>query len=174
MAVFKLISKEYYKNPESVAVVLRYITTPVKTEDNYIGGLGIIPYSSADEMIMQFQTVKKLWHKTEGVQIVHFIVSFSYEEHVSDYQAYLLAYNISTYYANGFQVVYAVHQDNEYTHIHFVVNTVNIIDGHKLNRGKGDFVNLFSHVYWCIAARTCWQGPRDRIKKLTVTYSNEK
>lgn len=174
MAVLKMTSKQYYKEAESVETLIRYITNPSKTNDQYISGIGIFPYCSVEKIILQFQTVKEVWHKTDGVQLLHFIVSFDQTENVNPYQAFLLSHWIAGYFSNGYQVVYAVHQDSDNVHVHFVVNTVSCMDGHKMNRGIDDYYALGSHVRTCLHMKQLWDGTEDsRIKDLVLVYEND-
>ena len=44
-------------------------------------------------------------------------------------------YCYKEYFQQGFQVVYAVHWDNNKSlHVHFVINTINFKDGKKWHR----------------------------------------
>lgn len=173
MAVFKIITNEFYKNPESVPILIGYVMQPEKTEDHYVGGNGILPCSTIEDAIMQFQVVKNVWGKNEGVQFFHFTVSFSYEEDVDPYQAYISAYWISTYFGGQYQVIYAVHQDTENVHIHFLVNSVSYVDGSKLNFGRDDYWKLYSHVWYEVASLRVRMGAAgNRIHTVVATYGN--
>lgn len=173
MAVFKLITKEYYKQPKSVAGMIEYVMNPEKTKGGFIGGNGIFPCSTIDDVIMQFQLVKNVWCKNEGVQLQHFVVSFSYEENVDPYQAYISAYWISNFYGGIYQVVYAVHEDTENVHIHFLVNSVSYIDGRKLSFGRTEYWKLFSHVWYEVSSLRIRMGEAGkRIVKLIPTYGD--
>lgn len=171
MAVFKMVTNEFYKEPESVPELINYVMDSQKTEDHYIGGNCILPGSTIDDVILQFQVVKNVWGKNDGVQFIHFIVSFSYEENVEPRQAYISAYHISTYFDGLYQVVYGVHQDTENLHIHFLVNSVSYIDGRKISFGRNDYWNLFSHVWHEVSSLRCRMGEAGkRIVKLIPTY----
>lgn len=175
MPVFKLITKNHYKDSNAVESLLHYITRNDKTESYLIGGYGIYPYSTLDEIALQFQCVKYGYRKTNGVQLQHFLISFDYEEWVSDYQVYNLAYHVAAYYDGQFQVAYAVHHDTLNVHVHFIVNSVSYVDGHKMDFGKDDFWLLASHVYYSIAGEySHWKlNEKSKLKKLVVTYEKD-
>ena len=147
MAYFKLIDKPEYSDPSVMKTLIYYVLNPEKTEYGLTGGYNLVPVG-ADGIIEQMEILKKIWHKTEGKQIRHFIVSFAYSERVSEREAWRLAYYIAAYYADCYQILYAVHKDSPYVHIHFVFNPVSIWDGRMYARGKEDYAQLGSHIYF--------------------------
>ena len=114
-----------------------------------------------EHIIRQMETVKEVWHKTEGRQARHFVVSFAWGERISEAEAWRLAYWIALYYADRYQIVYAVHEDTENVHIHFVFNPVSFVDGRIYAEGKDDFSRLQAHI-WLEMNTGVW---RERDKK---------
>ena len=139
-----MINKEY-KNKESVESVLNYICAPEKTPSKLIGGLAVF-VTTTEELIMQFKAVKELYHKTDGKQMMHFIVSFSEYQNLHPYHIFAMGQLIAAYYAEEYQIVYALHEDTVNPHLHFAMNTVSFIDGKKFNRGISDFYQFQEHV----------------------------
>ncbi len=93
-----------------------------------------------DRAYRQMMMVKNAYHKVDGVQLLHFIISFS------DYEACILDMNEmldvgwwAAQYFKGFQSVYALHSDTRYFHLHIVVNTVRFEDGHRYSDGDLTF-----------------------------------
>lgn len=131
MAVIKAISS---KSP--VAGVINYILQKEKTEWKISGGLNCNPQTAKEEMEM----TKELWHKPDGRTYFHFIQSFAPEEEIDPEKVHELARKFAEQLAlfKGFEVVYATHKDRKHIHTHYVVNSVNAEDGHKLRMRKKD------------------------------------
>jgi hypothetical protein len=83
---------------------------------------------------------KKLFGKTTGRQYAHFVQSF----HEKDPITPELAFQIGREYIAGlkqwhnFQVSMAVHTDTEHMHIHYIINSVNMLNGAKWQCSKQD------------------------------------
>lgn len=174
MALLKVITNEFYKEPESIRTELQYIMNPLKTWNGYIGAIAVFPGSSIDEMVMQFNVVKGVFCKEGGIQLIHFVLSFAYDEGVSDYQVYLIGYWAAVFFGERFQTVYAVHQSTEYTHIHFVMNSVSWTDGQKFTGKKEEYRALQEHIAWVLMTKALWCNNQTRhrisIKRLGLAY----
>lgn len=106
---------------------IEYITDPNKTCDELTGGIGVNGKNALERM----NIIKKYYNKCGGREYVHFVVSFKGRQDVN------VVYNIGKkiceiYYE--YQVLFAVHVNTKNTHIHFIVNTVSVFDGHKLSQ----------------------------------------
>lgn len=68
---------------------------------------------------------KREFSKDGGRMVLHIIVSFEdcMMEYVTLEAALRIGYDICASCFSGFQVVFVVHDNTEYLHIHFVVNT---------------------------------------------------
>lgn len=147
MAYFKMIDTPGYWEPSVMRTLIHYVLNPEKTEHGLIGGYNLL-LTGADGIVEQMEIVKQVWGKTEGKQIRHFLLSFSYQERVSEQEAWRLAFAIAAYYADDYQILFAVHEDSEYVHIHFVWNPVSIRDGRMYAKGKEDYSQLGSYIYF--------------------------
>lgn len=136
MPVLK-IKNGSYSNEDALENLIQYIQ-----RCGHTGGLAVDIENAAEHM----QSVKELWHKTEGRQARHFILSFSENEYLDVYDAMNYGYLISQYYAARFQIMFAVHTDTEHTHLHFVMNTVSYVDGRKYSEGRGDYVRFRNYI----------------------------
>lgn len=137
MPILKIVNESYF-NEDAMVNVIDYIC-----RGGCIGGLGVNPECAA----LQMSLVKCLWYKEKGRQIRHFILSFSNTESV-DHNA-LMAYGYATayyYFEKGFQVLFGIHCNTLYPHLHFAVNTVNFRDGYMYNEGWGDASALRAHI----------------------------
>ena len=91
--------------------------------------------------------VKQAYRKTGGVQLKHFIISFS------DYEIGLLTQSdlLDLGFEIGmllkdYQMIYNIHWDSDHTHMHFVFNTVNFRNGRKYSDGMVSFKRIFFYL----------------------------
>lgn len=151
MAFVKMINHKY-DDPYCLENVINYICMPDKTPSGFIGGIGVIT-ASVDDIILQFKTIKEIYNKEDGKQLYHYTVSMAYEYDGCYEALYKIGFTIAGYYADEYQVVYAVHEDTYNPHLHLVINSVSYIDGMKFNRGKADFWKFEDHVKMISGAR---------------------
>lgn len=133
--------------------VIRYIFRPDKTPHRLIGGWAVDPMCAASQM----NYLSKAYGKEDGLQLRHFILSFS-EKEVQRMGQYALirideyAQYAAFYYGGEYQIVYAVHEDSRHLHVHFVLNTLNYRTGKKYPGDKEDYYNfqgyLKDHSYY--------------------------
>ncbi len=150
MAVVKLVNETYRSNNvtyhDSLEAVINYILFDKKSKRprNYFGGIGVDPFCAA----YQFRAIKSYFRKSEESrrQARHFVVSFETESTIDAYTASLIAVEIAKYYSPRYQIIYAVHENTENIHVHFVMNTVGYIDGRMYGDGYGDYYRLCSYV----------------------------
>lgn len=135
MAVIKAVSSK-----AGIGQALDYVTKEEKTEDKLVSGLHCEPDTVKDEM----QATKELWGKTGGRTYKHFVHSYHEDEHITPEQAHKNAIELAkgTEAWKGHEVLIATHIDRGHIHTHFIVNSVNFEDGHKLQWSKADLQNL--------------------------------
>lgn len=115
-------------------MILAYIREGYKTCDGqYCGTKGC----SNDNPARDFYSVKKAFHKTDGKQGEHFVLSLEANNKASYKECMTVGYEIADYFED-FQVAFALHIDTNNRHIHFVVNSVSYKDGHKFSQGPDD------------------------------------
>ena len=115
--------------------ILDYITDLKKTCTDLIGGNGVNKDNAFDRM----NIVKDYYNKKAGREYIHFVVSFKGKQDADI--VYGIAERICMLYAD-YQVLFSVHLNTRNTHIHFVLNTVSVKDGHKYSQSKADMQNL--------------------------------
>ena len=135
MAVIKAVSSK-----AGIGQALDYVTKEEKTEDKLVSGLHCEPDTVKDEM----QATKELWGKTGGRTYKHFVHSYHEDEHITPEQAHKNAVELAkgTEAWKGHEVLIATHIDRGHIHSHFIVNSVNYENGHKLQWSKADLQNL--------------------------------
>lgn len=134
MATYKVIGvgehKKYF-DEESYSSVIHYVFCNAI----YIGGNTRSPESAADEMLY----VANLFHKNKGKRLRHSVLSFSKRDRVTAALANNYALEIKEFYADEYQIVYAVHNSTDEVHIHFVMNQISYKDGHRYAGKKQDY-----------------------------------
>lgn len=134
MPVIKAVN-ESYPAPKDLYNLLCYIGK------GYVFGLGIDPAYCYEQMML----VKDLWHKTNGRQCRHFIVSFDNTEELSFDEAVKYGFEIAAYYSASYQIVFALHLDPQF-HLHFVMNSTSYVDGRKYSGSLEDYYKLRQHI----------------------------
>ena len=57
-----------------------------------------------------------------------------------------LAFQISAYYSQQYQIIFSVHEDTDHWHIHFVMNTVSFVDGKMFSEGPYELAQFKDYV----------------------------
>lgn len=136
MACIKVATGPY----QDQGCLFRLIHEYIYPKAVYIGGMNIDPKYAAAEM----EIVKGIWMQKQGVQLWHFILSFSEIEsaqYVNPKDARYIAYEICEYFADKYQIVFGIHAGPN-LHIHFVINSVSFWDGKRYSGSNMDFHNL--------------------------------
>lgn len=134
MAIIKMISKPP-KTKANLNKLINYITKPLKTRPDLVGGHNCDPNCAYDD----FLNVKAEFDKEDGIQAKHFVMSFGIDDDVSLEMAKEIADEMIKHKLfKDFQAVYAVHKDKEHIHIHFCVNSVNMGNGKRFHQTATD------------------------------------
>ena len=97
----------------------------------------------------EFLHVKRYYNSFGSKLVRHFLVSFDNNDYITPTEAHLIACQICAFWADRFQVVFGVHQDTKYLHIHFVVNTTSFVDGKHLSDSYEDRAQFKKYVRKC-------------------------
>ena len=129
--------------------LLRVLNYALRSGD--MGGYALDPACAYRQMSM----VKSAYHKADGPQLLHFIISFSTADAyrmTMDEMLYIGFFAAQQF--SSFQVAYALHSDTHHFHLHLVMNTVSYADGHRYADGRAGFwklqdalQKLFPHSY---------------------------
>ena len=135
MAVIKAVSSK-----AGIGHAIDYVTKKEKTEEKLVSGLHCEPETVKEEM----QATKELWGKTDGRTYKHYVQSYHEDEKITPEQAHKNAVELAenTKAWKGHEVLIATHIDKGHIHTHFIVNSVNYEDGHKLQWSKHDLKDL--------------------------------
>ena len=135
MAVIKAVSSK-----ASIGHAIDYVTKKEKTEEKLVSGLHCEPETVKEEM----QATKELWGKTDGRTYKHYVQSYHEDEEITPEQAHKNAVELAEHTKawKGHEVLIATHIDKGHIHTHFIVNSVNYENGHKLQWSKHDLKDL--------------------------------
>lgn len=127
-----------YFNRDAKELLINYILRSDKTIHGYFGGIGVDPICPAESM----ELVSEQFGKQDGVQLRHFIVSFSPRELSEPAIVNEIAQQITMYVGRDYQALYAVHEDKSYLHFHLVHNSVSYRTGARYRGTKHEFYAL--------------------------------
>lgn len=138
MAIVKVIS--HGKNNAATRNILSYVLDAKKTVPELCGTLGDFETDAITpkQVYKEFQRVKNLFGKEQGGRThIHGTVSWAAGEIACEEAADFAREYLPQIYP-GHQVLYAVHQDTDHVHFHFVTNTVSFLDGSMAHWSKHD------------------------------------
>jgi len=117
-----LIENEY-PNGDALLHVLNYVL-----RSDLYGGYAVDPIQAYRQMEM----IKNAYHRRDGKQLLHFIVSFTTAEayRLTIDEVLALGFHIAALFGE-YQTVYAVHMDSSHIHMHLVMNSISFVDGHR-------------------------------------------
>ena len=139
MAIYKKVAKAgKYQDDLAIPNLIAYITRADKAKSGMIGGVGIDPNHIADSMIR----VSNAFNKNSRIRLHHFIVSFTHWECADPGILYCIGMEISRRIGQEYQIAFALHEDTDYPHLHFVFNAVSFVDGHRYRGGKKEYAEL--------------------------------
>ena len=142
--IWKRVENGFYKNKKSVNDLIHYIlrTDPDSNEIQvrFYGGTGV-DYILCERAIRQMKAVKKYFKKKSGLQIWHFI--FSCPSTITNpMKLYDFATKIIKEHLLDYQTMFAVHEDTDNLHVHFIVNSVSFLDGRKWHQELSEFYSM--------------------------------
>lgn len=137
--------KPKYSDKEWQALkdVLEYAKDEEKTEQQfYVSGLNCNPDKARDQFVM----VKEQYNKTGGIQAYHGYISFKDTDNLSPDLAHQIGMEfVGRVWGERFQVVVTTHLNTKCLHCHYVINSVSLVDGKRLqNKEKAWF--YFRHI----------------------------
>lgn len=137
--------KPKYSDKEWQALkdVLEYAKDEEKTEQQfYVSGINCNPDKARDQFVM----VKEQYNKTGGIQAYHGYISFKDTDNLSPDLAHQIGMEFAgRVWGERFQVVVTTHLNTKCLHCHYVINSVSLVDGKRLqNKEKAWF--YFRHI----------------------------
>lgn len=143
MVIFKKIAAQgKYQDDNAIYDLINYICRPDKTPSHIIGGIGVDFQNIADSMV----AVSMKFRKFNRLRLHHFILTFNPEDIYIKDMLPKIAEEICALWGAEFQIVYALHEDTDHPHIHFVWNNVSYIDGHKCHFGITEYNRTIGYI----------------------------
>ena len=115
-------------------------------QDGHAPYVGMVNLSSMETAAAEIQATAASFEKDSGKRLRHSVLSFHESEHVTPEQAHAYGQQIVQYYALEYQMAYSVHMNTENPHIHFVMNQVSYVDGHRYRGQKKDYYDFRNHI----------------------------
>ncbi len=116
-----------------------YIAAPSKTDNGRL----VTTYGVAGkDPVAWMITVKRAWHKTNGKQGEHFIVSFPEDFDKTPDDLLKIMREIVEANFHGYSAVIAVHLDAIHLHSHVLLNSVSCENGKKFSQSPSDLNKL--------------------------------
>ncbi len=128
-----------YKNKDAADKLVRYVFKDhgKGKQVRFFGGLGIDMVTS-ERAVRQIKKLKKMYRKSDGRQMYHFILSFD-ERIKNPIEVYEIGLRIMDAFFYGWQMIFTVHEDTENLHLHFILNSVNMLTGYKWHMNGAEF-----------------------------------
>lgn len=124
---------------KSIAAAIRYAAKDADKENQPELASGINCSDNSLKAIEDMRQTKDLWNKVGGRQYKSYIQSFANGEVTAEQANQLGKEWAEKAFGNGYEVFIGTHINSEsgIVHNHIIVNTVNYLDGHKLQLPKG-------------------------------------
>lgn len=113
---------------KSLKKQLEYLEQEGKTLDELKVGINC----TKDNVLMEFNIIKELYNKPIGKEYYHFTQSFSPQDNITAEKANKLGIEWINSVIDGHQIYMVTHIDRDHIHNHFVINSVNMNNGKKI------------------------------------------
>lgn len=142
MAVLKVVNRAgKYHDIGAREVEAGYIFNPLKMYHGFCGGVAV-----KENFVESMNEVAIRFKKTKGIQLRHFILSFPPEEIDDPEIVYEIACHVARFIGRDYQIVFAVHENTDNLHIHFMQNSVSYTTGYKYSGSKKDYYQLVNFL----------------------------
>lgn len=142
MGIVKIVSRR----PKSKAGLKRTIRYVLRNDKEELLSAVTGPYAndkvSSDSVYNAFLDEKMIWHKMDGRQCTHSIVSWHRDELITPEEALKYGVEFAESYFFGYQALVVVHEEKSHLHTHIVTNSVSYLDGRKLHETRDDLMEM--------------------------------
>ena len=122
---------------------ISYIIDEAKTQGGrYVTGVNCQPELACEQMIK----TKRKYGKMDKRQGYHMIISFEEENLEPSIAFEIVGKFVDEFLGEGFEAIYAVHDNTEHTHGHIIYNSVNYLTGKKFRYEKGDWARVIQPI----------------------------
>lgn len=129
----KVKNKVYTQTPASLKRVLEYVSRKGKNQDEVYKSYGIGLSDNTDKAFRQIMFNKNAFNKADGRQYKHYVTSYpiGYND-LETIEKITTQFAEENFLNRGFKCYVAIHQDKDHFHSHIIVDSVNFINGYKL------------------------------------------
>lgn len=129
----KVKNKVYTQTPSSLKRVLEYVSRKGKNQDEVYKSYGIGLSDNTDKAFRQIMFNKNAWDKADGRQYKHYVTSYpiGYND-LETIEKITTKFAQENFLNRGFKCYVAIHQDKDHFHSHIIVDSVNFVNGYKL------------------------------------------
>ena len=129
----KVKNKVYTQTPASLKRVLEYVSRKGKNQDEVYKSYGIGLSDNTDKAFRQIMFNKNAFNKADGRQYKHYVTSYpvGYND-LETIEKITTKFAEENFLKRGFKCYVAIHQDKDHFHSHIIVDSVNFINGYKL------------------------------------------
>ena len=107
---------------------LEYLNQEEKTRQELVSGINC----TKDNILMEFRIIKELYNKQKGKEYYHITMSFSPTDNISEEEVHKLGLEWIKKCIVDHQILAVTHIDKNHLHNHFIINSVNMNSGKKL------------------------------------------
>lgn len=120
-----------------------YIIDAEKTQGGrYVTGINCQP----QEAFRQMKMTKLKYGKTDKRQGYHLIISFEEKKLEPGLAFEIVGKFVEEFLGSGYEAIYAVHDNTDYTHGHIIFNSVNYLNGRKFRYERGDWAKIIQPI----------------------------
>ena len=129
----KVKNKVYTQIPASLKRVLEYVSRKGKNQDEVYKSYGIGLSDNTDKAFKQIMFNKNAFNKADGRQYKHYVTSYpiGYND-LETIEKITTQFAEENFLNRGFKCYVAIHKDKDHYHSHIIVDSVNFINGYKL------------------------------------------
>lgn len=122
---------------------IEYIIDNGKTQDGrFVTGINCQPEKAFEQM----KATKLKFGKADKRQGYHLIISFEEGEVTPDIAFEIIGKFVQEYLGEGYEAIYAVHDNTAHVHGHIIFNSVNYVTGRKFRYEKGDWAKRIQPI----------------------------
>lgn len=122
---------------------IEYIIDSGKTQEGrFVTGINCQPEKAFEQM----EATKLKFGKADKRQGYHLIISFEEGEVTPDTAFEIIGKFVQEYLGEGYEAIYAVHDNTAHVHGHIIFNSVNYVTGRKFRYEKGDWAKRIQPI----------------------------
>lgn len=157
----------------SLKRTIDYITDDKKTEPWLIGALNCNAETAYEEMVLCKQMYDKAQEDGKNRMLIHFSQNLVKGETTPAIAHEIAGRLLQHPLFKGFQIVYATHLDTGKLHTHFVINSVNLEDGHKWELSPKELQELKDYSDSILQEYGLYVVPKKNRENETESYKSQ-